>query len=96
MGFVHRVAFSFHVYCNKSVFASEWYTIDSIVSRSTIAPPNFSSAQIAGFKTSPRPYPLKYGAPFATQTSSFDSPLQTRKYMEDPDFNSNLPRVEQP
>ena len=48
--------------------------------RSTVAPPQHSFNEIAGFETSSRPYLLKYGDPLPSRRSSFDSPLQTRKY----------------
>ena len=51
-------------------------------SRSTIAPQLFFN-EIAGLEISSRPYLLKYGAPCHPDTSLFDGPLQTRKYMGD-------------
>ena len=78
----------------KSVYVPS--TIETFYSSSP--PPTFLN-EIAGFKTSSRPYLLKYNAP-ATPSSSCDStsstsgtssssPLQTRKYMESFCFKQN-------
>ena len=56
----------------------------SDTSRSTVAPPNFSSTESLGFKTSPRPYLRKYGAPWCHPDvigrQSFHEQENARKY----------------
>ena len=66
---------------SKHDFAKTFVSRNRVVLGYGGSPPNFFFNEIAGFETSVRPYLVNYGAPLATPTSSFDTPLQKTENM---------------